>query len=200
MAKILVANHLTLDGVMQAPARPEEDTRDGFTHGGWAIPRGDQAIVEKIGERMAGPGGHSFLLGRRTYEDFYDVWPKRTGDPLGEALTATPKYVASRTLSEPLPWANSVLLAGDAADAVAKLTQELDGTLVIFGSGELVASLMAANLIDEYLLIIHPVVIGAGRRMFREGQHSELRLLDSATTKTGVVMATYEPLIDRRSR
>jgi dihydrofolate reductase len=191
MAKLLVVNHLTLDGVMQAPARPDEDTRGGFEHGGWAIPGGDEAMVAKIGERMGAE--RVFLFGRRTYEDLYEVWPKQTGDPMGEALTNTPKYVASRTQTEPLPWSNSILLDGDATDAVAKLKQQPIGTLTIFGSGELIKSLMQADLIDEYLLLIHPLVLGAGRRMFPDGVPASLRLIDSVTTSKGVVIATYEP-------
>ncbi len=191
MAKVLVANHVTLDGVMQAPARPEEDTRDGFVHGGWAIAGGDPAMVAKIGERMGEK--RAFLFGRRTYEDFYEVWPQRAGDPFSEALTTTPKYVASRTLTEPLAWSNSTLLAGDAAAAVAELKREPVGTLTIFGSGVLIASLMAAELIDEYLLIIHPLVLGSGRRLFAPGVQARLRLIESVATATGVVLATYEP-------
>ena len=191
MAKLLVVNHLTLDGVMQAPARPDEDTRGGFEHGGWAIPGGDEAMVAKIGERMGAE--RVFLFGRRTYEDLYEVWPKRTGDPMGEALTNTPKYVASRTQTEALPWSNSILLDGDATDAVAKLKQQPIGTLTIFGSGELIKSLMEAGLIDEYLLLIHPLVLVAGRQMFPDGVLASLRLIDSVTTSKGVVIATYEP-------
>jgi dihydrofolate reductase len=191
MARVLVVNHLTLDGVMQAPARPDEDTRGGFEHGGWASPRSDELMVRKVGERMG--ADRVFVFGRRTYEDFYAVWPKRTGDPMGEALTNTPKYVASRTLTEPLPWANSILLEGDAPDAVAKLTAQRVGTLTIFGSGDLIRALMEADLIDEYLLMIHPLVLGTGRRMFPKGVHASLRLTDSVTTSQGVVIATYRP-------
>jgi dihydrofolate reductase len=190
MAKVLVANHVTLDGVMQSPARRDEDARDGFTHGGWAEAGYDEVIAAKIGARMG--AGAVFLFGRRTYEDFYEVWPKRTESPFSHALTNTPKYVASRTLAEPLPWNNSILLEGDAADRVAKLKEQPLGTLTIFGSGELVASLMAADLIDEYLLAIHPIVLGIGRRLFAPSQQARLRLLDAATTNTGVVVATYE--------
>ena len=191
MAKLLVVNHLTLDGVMQAPARPDEDTRGGFEHGGWAIPGEDEAMVAQIGERMGAE--RVFLFGRRTYEDLYEVWPKRTGDPMGEALTNTPKYVASRTLTEPLPWSNSILLDADATDAVAKLKQQPIGPLTIFGSGELITSLMQADLIDEYLLMIHPLVLGTGRRMLPDGVHASLRFIESVTTSKGVVIATYEP-------
>ena len=190
MAKILVANHVTLDGVMQAPARPDEDTRDGFAHGGWAIPRDDPLMAAKIGERMA--DGPVFLFGRRTYEDFHAVWTQRAGDRFAEALTNTPKYVASRTLSEPLPWNNSTLLAGDAAEAVAELKQQTPGTLTIFGSGELIASLAAADLIDEYLLMVHPLVLGSGHRLFRGGTSASLHLIEAVTTATGVVIASYE--------
>lgn len=194
MSKVVAINHVTLDGVMQAPARPDEDTRDGFARGGWAMPGNDPLMAAKIGERMG--EDRAFLFGRRTYEDFYAVWPKRTDNPFSAALTNTRKYVASRTLSEPLPWSNSILLPGDAAQAVAGLKRQQPDTLVIFGSGELIASLMAAELIDEYLLMIHPLVVGSGRRMFAPGRQARLRLTDAVTTTTGVVIATYEAVAD----
>jgi dihydrofolate reductase len=190
MAKILVANHVTLDGVMQAPARPDEDARDGFAHGGWGMARNDELMAAKIGERMGG-GDRAFLFGRRTYEDFYEVWPKRTGNPFSESLTNTTKYVASRSIAEPLPWANSVLLSGDAAEQVAAVKGQRDGTLTMFGSGDLIGALMAADLIDEYLLMIHPIVLGSGRRLFGAGRSAELELIDAVTTNTGVVIAAY---------
>ena len=193
MSKVLVVNHVTLDGVMQAPARPDEDTRDGFAHGGWAMARNDELMAAKIGERMT--GDNAFLFGRRTYADFYAVWPNRRGNPFAEALTHTTKYVASRSMAEPLPWDNSILLSGDAAEQVAELKQRRDGTLTMFGSGELIGALMAADLIDEYLLMIHPLVLGSGRRLFAAGQATELELTDAVTTNTGVVIAAY-----RRSR
>lgn len=198
MAKVIVVNHVTLDGVMQAPARPDEDTRDGFERGGWAIAGNDHMIGQKMGERMVAGEGMArggLLLGRRTYEDFYGVWPNRPDNPYTEVLNSTTKYVASRTLSEPLPWANSILLEGDAADTVAQLKAQPIGTLTILGSGDLIASLMAAGLIDEYLLMIHPVVLGTGRRLFADGAHATLRLIESITTTTGVVIATYERAI-----
>jgi dihydrofolate reductase len=151
--------------------------------------RNDELMAAKIGERMT--GDRAFLFGRRTYEDFYEVWPKRTGNPFSEALTSTPKYVASRSLAEPLPWDNSILLSGDAAEHVATLKAQRDGTLTMFGSGELIGVLMAADLIDEYLLMIHPVVLGAGHRLFGAGQPAELELMDAVTTDTGVVIAAY---------
>ena len=144
MANVVAVNHVTLDGVMQAPGRPDEDTRDGFAHGGWAIPGNDEVIVTKIGERMADSG--ALLLGRRTYEDFYAFWPKQTDNPFTAALNKARKYVASRTLTEPLPWSNSILLGADAADAVAQLKDQPLGSLTIFGSGELISSLMSSPI------------------------------------------------------
>jgi dihydrofolate reductase len=191
MARVVVVNHLTLDGVMQAPARPDEDTRDGFAHGGWAIAGQDQLMAAKIGERMGDE--RSFLFGRRTYEDFFAVWPGRTDNPFTDTLNDTPKYVASRTLAEPLPWRNSILLSGDAAGAVAELKPQPLGNLTIFGSGELIGSLIEADLIDEYVLMIHPLVLGSGRRLFAAGRNARLRLVEAVATATGVVIATYEP-------
>jgi dihydrofolate reductase len=189
MSKVVVITNLTLDGVMQAPGRPDEDTRGGFAHGGWATP---YAAMAQIGESMASTG--ALLFGRRTYEDFYDVWPKRKDNPYTAVLENTPKYVASRTLKEPLPWKNSTLLKGDAAEAVAKLKKEPGGDLVILGSGELVQSLMRRNVVDVFLLLIHPLVLGAGRRLFPDGgSFSALKLMSSKTTSNGVVIATYQP-------
>jgi dihydrofolate reductase len=191
MGKIVVTNHVSLDGVMQAPAAPDEDTRDGFDRGGWALPDNDAVMGRKMAEGMARPG--SLLLGRRTYEDFFRVWPNRTDNPYTEVLDKTQKYVASRTLTEPLPWQNSTLLPGDAADAVRALKDRLPGDLAILGSGDLIGSLRRHHLIDTYVLMIHPVVLGSGRRLFPDGTTpEELRLVDSVTTTTGVIIARYE--------
>lgn len=191
MAKIVVTNNISLDGVMQAPARPDEDTRDGFDRGGWAVPYNDAVMGAKMGEGMARPG--SLLLGRRTYQDFFRVWPNRSDNPYTEVLDNTQKYVASRSLREPLPWQNSTLLRGDAADAVSELKGQLTGDLAILGSGDLIQSLRRRRLIDTYVLLIYPLVLGSGRRLFPDGATPEdLRLTDSVTTTTGVVIATYE--------
>ncbi len=189
MAQVLVINQLTLDGVMQSPARPDEDPRDGFSHGGWAVPGNEERIIAKTGERLG--SDRVFLLGRMTYEDFYEVWGKQVDHPFGAAFTETHKYVASHTLSEPLPWANSTVLGGDVVRRVAELKEALSGKLAIFGSGELIRSLMAADLVDEWLLMIHPLVLGAGRRLFAPGQAARLRLVEAETTATGVVIASY---------
>jgi dihydrofolate reductase len=191
MSKVIVVNNLTLDGVMQAPGRADEDPRGGFEHGGWALPYNDSVMGRVMGERMAAHTG-ALLLGRRTYEGFASFWPYQTDNPFTEVLNNTQKFVASRTLEEPLPWRNSTLLSGDAAEAVARLKREQPGQdLTVLGSGELLQSLMRRDLVDEYLLLIHPLVLGSGRRLFADdGAAAALRLVDSVTTTTGVLIAT----------
>jgi dihydrofolate reductase len=191
VSKVVVFTSLTLDGVMQAPGRPDEDRRGGFEHGGWAQPYNDPVMASVAAEGMANTG--PLLFGRRTYEDFFSFWPHQTDNPFTEVLDNTLKYVASTTLKEPLPWSNSALLEGDAADAVARLKQEPGKDMVVLGSGELARSLMRRNLVDEYVLLIHPLVLGSGRRLFQDGGPSAaLRLLDAKTTTTGVMIATYQ--------
>jgi dihydrofolate reductase len=190
VSKIVVFEHLTLDGVMQAPGRPDEDLRGGFEHGGWARPRSDASMGSAAGGNIG-----ALLLGRRTYEDFYAYWPNQPEpNPFTAVLNNAQKYVASRTLEEPLPWRNSTLLKGDAAEAVATLKEQPGKDLLVLGSGELVQSLMRRNLVDEYVLLIHPLVLGAGRRLFPDGgAFAPLRLVDAKTTATGVLIATYQP-------
>lgn len=188
MGKVIVFMNLTLDGVIQSPARPEEDTRGGFTQGGWAAP---YAAMASAGEAMANVGG--LLLGRWTYEDFYRAWHLQKGE-FSEFMDNIQKYVVSRTLKEPLPWGNSTLLNGDVAEKVAKLKEEQKKDLVIMGSGELIRSLMASNLVDEYSLLIHPLILGEGRRLFAEGvPHASLKLISTKTTDKGVIAVTYRP-------
>ena len=190
MGKIVAFINLTLDGVMQAPGRPDEDRRGDFKYGGWATPYADPAMGKAAGESMARTG--ALLLGRRTYEDFYSVWPNQTDNPFTEVLNNTRKYVASTTLKEPLVWKNSTLLKGDATESVAQLKEQPGKDIVILGSGELVRSLMRHNLIDEYMLLIHPLILGSGRRLFPDdGTRAALRLISVQTTTTGVVVATY---------
>jgi dihydrofolate reductase len=193
MRKVVVFNSLTLDGVMQAPGRPDEDLRGGFQHGGWATPYADPIMGSVAAEGMA--KGGALLFGRRTYEDFYAVWPTRPEpNPFTAVLNNTQKYLASTTLKEPLPWINSTLLKSDAVQAVATLKKEPGGDITILGSGVLIQSLMLHNLIDEFLLLIHPLVLGSGRRLFTEGgAFATLKLVDTKTTTTGVVIATYQP-------
>ena len=192
MRRIVVFMSLTLDGVIQAPGRQDEDRRGGFEHGGWGQPYADPEMGKAAAESGATTDG--ILLGRRTYEDFYAVWPHRTDNPYTEVLNNTQKYVASTTLREPLPWRNSTLLKGDATEAVARLKAQLDKDLVVLGSGVLLQSLMRRNLVDEYVLQIHPLILGSGRRLFVDGgTFASLRLVDTKTTSTGVVIATYQP-------
>jgi dihydrofolate reductase len=190
MGRVIVMNWLTLDGVMQSPARPDEDTRDGFSDGGWAVPYADEAMVAKMGERMG--VDRAFLFGRRSYEDLLATWNTR-GGPFRDALNDARKYVDSSDPGTALAWPNSTLLHGDVPAAVADLKQGSSTNLVIMGSGVLIRSLMAADLIDEYLLMIAPLVLGTGRRLFAEGLRAPLRLVESSSTGTGVLMAIYEP-------
>ena len=200
MSKLVVNTSLTLDGVMQAPGDPNEDRSGGFQRGGWAQPYFDQVMADAAGDGIAKGGG--IVLGRRTYEHFASVWPHMPADNQFTAvLNERQKYVASRTLKKPLDWMNSTLLTGDAADALATLKEQPGDDLVILGSGELVRSLMRRNLIDEYRLLIHPLVLGSGRRLFTDGgPPATLRLVDTKTTTTGVVIANYEPTEPRPAR
>lgn len=192
MGQVTVQNSVTLDGVMQAPGRPDEDRRGGFEHGGWAIPFNDNVMGQWIASGMS--SGPALLLGRRTYEDFASYWPKQKDNPFTEVLNKTTKYVASRTLGEPLPWRNSALLAGDAADAIAALKATTDDDFTVLGSGQLLQSLMQRDLVDEYRLLIHPLVLGSGTRMFSgDTSVGALELVDATTTSKGVVLATYRP-------
>jgi dihydrofolate reductase len=190
MRKVVVTTNVTLDGVMQAPARPDEDVRGGFARGGWALPYDDEVKATEMARGMARPG--VMLLGRRTYEDFYRVWPHRTDNPFTGYLNKVQKYVASRTLTEPLPWENSTLLRGDAADAIAGLKREPGPDFNVIGSGELAQSLARRGLVDEYVLLIHPLVLGSGRRLFGEQTPARLRLTRSVPTGAGVIIATYQ--------
>jgi dihydrofolate reductase len=190
--KVSLVCNLTLDGVMQAPAARDEDTRGGFARGGWAVPYNDKVMAAEMGKSMA--GGGALLLGRRTYEHFYKVWPNRKNNPYTEVLNSTQKYVASRKLKEPLPWMNSTLLEGDAVAAVRKLKRKKGKDLVILGSGDLAASLMPHGLIDNYLLLIYPVVVGSGHRLFSKGDFAKLKLVHSVPTTKGVLIATYRPV------
>jgi dihydrofolate reductase len=183
---------LSLDGVMQSPGRPDEDTRDGFAHGGWAIPYGDPVMARVLGEATQRPG--EIVLGRRTYEDFAGFWPKQPPNPFTEILNQSRKYVASTTLAEPLPWENSTLLQGDAGDAIARLKEDDGPDLAVLGSRTLMQGLLRRGLVDRLRLLIHPLVLGRGRRLFPDdGPFAALRLVDSTPTTTGVIIATYEP-------
>ena len=193
MRKLGVFEFVTLDGVMQAPSGPEEDRRGGFEHGGWVMPYLDEVAASVGLEGMAASGG--LLLGRVTYEGMAAYWPSAPAeDPFAEGINNLPKFVVSTTLQEPLAWNNSRLIKGDIAEEVAKLKQQPGKDLGILGSGELVHTLMQDNLIDEYRLLVFPIVLGSGKRLFRDGgPTTALRLVDTKTTSTGVVILTYQP-------
>ena len=192
MSKLVVAEFVSLDGVMQAPGGEDEDREGGFEHGGWQRPYMDDVGGERIGASMARTG--SFLFGRKTYEIMAAYWPTQSDDnPFAKILNGLPKYVASTTLTEPLRWEGSTLLQGDVAKAVAELKEGDGGNIVVLGSGSLVQTLYQNDLVDEYSLMIHPIVLGSGKRLFRDVPTKPLRLADSVTTSTGVLMATYVP-------
>jgi dihydrofolate reductase len=192
--RLTLHTFLTLDGVLQAPGGPDEDRDGGFPYGGWSFPYGDQ----DFGTAVSGWFDHAsaFLLGRKTYEIFASHWPRVTdpGDPIASKLNALPKYVASATLTS-ADWRNTTLIgSGDLAAEVAKLKEQPGNELQIHGSGGLAQTLIEHDLIDEYRLLIFPVHLGSGKKLFRDGaKAAALRLTHSSTTSTGVIIATYEP-------
>ena len=194
MRKVIADEWMTLDGVIQAPGQADEDTSGGFQHGGWHVDYFDDLAQRWVVESVVKAGG--FLLGRRTYEIFAAHWPNASEEEqvLAEPLNTKPKYVASRTLTEPLAWQNSTVLSGDVAEAVAALKQEDGEDLHVIGSSQLVQTLFERDLVDEFRVMIDPVVVGGGKRLFRDdGALRPLRLLDSQVTTTGVIIATYAP-------
>jgi dihydrofolate reductase len=195
MGKMIVQEWMTLDGVVQAPGAADEDPSGGFSHGGWSLPYFDEVAMKWAVENVAAAGG--YLLGRRTYEVFAAHWPtaSEAEQPLAEPLNTKPKYVASTTLSEPLEWRNSTVLEGDVAGAVAALKQQEDGgDLLVIGSPQLVQTLVGQDLVDEFRVMIDPLVVGGGKRLFGDdGVLRRLRLLDSQVTTTGAILATWTP-------
>jgi dihydrofolate reductase len=192
--KIIAIEHLSLDGVYQAPARTDEDRRDGFKHGGWSnateAHEATQGAVAKYMQK-----GWRLLAGQATYEDLYEGWHVRQPEhPMTKALTQVQKFVASRDADYKPAWDNSTLLKGDATEAVAKLKEEGGIPIIIFGSGVLVRSLMEKGLVDEFLLMIHPVVLGEGRKFFDDAPFTNLKLTDEVTADTGVIIATYQTI------
>jgi dihydrofolate reductase len=197
MRKVIVQEWMTLDGVVQAPGAPDEDTSGGFQYGGWHLPYFDDLSMKWVLDNVSRAGG--FLLGRRTYEGFASHWPNASEaeQPLAEPLNTRPKYVASRTLSEPLEWQNSTVLQGDVAEAVAALKRQNGDDLLVIGSTELVRTLVEHDLVDEFRVMVDPLVVGGGKHLFRDdGARRPLRLLDSQVTTTGAIVATYAPAED----
>jgi len=193
MGKLVVVEMLSLDGVMQGPGGADEDRSGGFEHGGWAMPYFDEVVGEEAGKAMVETG--AFLFGRKTYQIMAAYWPNHPDDDIfSNVLNSLPKYVASTTLDEPLAWSGSTLLKGEVAEAVAALKEEQLGNIVVLGSGQLARTLMEHDLVDEYGLTIHPLLLGPGKRLFDEaGAMRPMRLVDSKTSTTGVILATYRP-------
>jgi dihydrofolate reductase len=191
MRKLIVSTFLTLDGVMQAPGGPGEDEDGGFALGGWSVNYWDERMGQIMAEAMSVP--FDLLLGRKTYDIFAAYWPHAPEEAGARPLNDATKYVASRGRPA-LAWSRSVLIEGDVADGVAELKNQDGPELQVHGSGNLIQTLMANNLIDEYRLWVFPLVIGSGKRLFADGTiPSALRLLDSNVSTTGVVIGTYEP-------
>jgi dihydrofolate reductase len=190
MMMLSVIEFLSLDGVMQAPGAPEEDTEGGFRHGGWQRPYFDDVLGATAAEGMAATD--AYLFGRKTYEKMAAYWPTAPDDdPYARHLNSAPKYVASRTLRS-LEWQNSTLLEGDVAEEVRKLKEQPGKNVAVLGSGELVQTLMEHDLVDEYFLAVFPIVLGSGKRLFRDADRvRKLSLVDSKSTTTGGVLLTY---------
>jgi dihydrofolate reductase len=189
--KIISITHVTLDGVMQAPGGPEEDPSNGFIHGGWSMPYGDDASGQVIGEIIAGEFG--LLLGRRTYEILAAYWPNHGDNPIGKAFNQATKYVVTRSLDQ-LEWENSQKIDGGALGGIRRLKASAGPELHIWGSGELLQTLIAADLVDEYRIWVYPVMLGTGKRLFQNGVPPRaLTLVESRRTSDGILLNTYRP-------
>jgi dihydrofolate reductase len=197
MRRVIASEWMSLDGVVQSPAYADEDPSGGFRHGGWHVPYFDEASMSWVVENVVQAGG--YLLGRRTYDVFAVHWPKASEaeQTLAVPLNTRPKFVASRTLTEPLAWQNSRLLGGDVAAAVAALKREDGADLLAIGSTRLVQELMAHDLIDEFRIMLDPLVLSGGKRLFADdGVLRRLRLVSSQVTTTGSMLLTYTRLTD----
>ncbi|MEO6496685.1 MAG: dihydrofolate reductase family protein [Solirubrobacteraceae bacterium] len=194
--QIILSDFMTLDGVVQAPGGPDEDTDGGFAHGGWSHPYFD---VEMMGARFDATiaRADALLFGRRTWQTMAAAWPGRAGDPFADRMNAIPKYVASRTLGpDNLTWSNSMLLPADDAIGALRELRERDGReLLVMGSPSLAAQLIEHDLVDEYVLMIEPILLGGGKRVFPEdGRARPLELVSTVTADTGVLICTYRPV------
>jgi dihydrofolate reductase len=190
MRKIIAITQVSVDGVMQGPGGPEEDPTGGFTHGGWAMPFVDDAASQAVGETIA--GAFDMLLGRRTYEIFASYWPNQQ-NPIGKAFDKATKYVVTRSLDQ-LDWKNSERIGGDAVDGVRRLKASDGPELHVWGSSELLQTLIGADLVDEYRIWVFPVMLGEGKRLFEKGVPPRgLSLVATRRTPSGVLLNTYRP-------
>ena len=192
---IILSDFMSLDGVVQAPGGPDEDTEGGFAHGGWSMPYFDpETMGSAIDEVMQGT--EALLFGRRTWQTMAAAWPERAGDPFADRMNEIPKYVASRTLrKEDLDWNNSTLLdPGDALGAIRDVRASSSGNVQVWGSSNLASQLIGNDLVDEYRLMIEPILLGGGKRLFpADAAARPLTLVESVTTPTGVLICTYRP-------
>jgi dihydrofolate reductase len=192
--RIVLSEFLTLDGVMQAPGGKDEDTSGGFEHGGWQL---DNDYIDDVGGQsimQSFEGADGLLLGRRTYDIFAGYWPTSDEEPIAGVMNKMKKYVASTTLKSPLEWQNSELLEGDTVEAIRALKKQPGRDLLVIGSGDFAQTLIEGGLVDEYRLMIHPIVVGGGKRLFRDGNPlAKLTLVDSKMSTTGVAILTYRP-------
>jgi dihydrofolate reductase len=191
MRTIIAITQVTVDGVMQAPGGPDEDATSGFTHGGWAMPFMDDDSGRAIDEIIAGE--FDLLLGRRTYEIFAGYWPHQDDNPIGKAFNQATKYVVTRTLDQ-LDWRKSQRIDGDVVDELRRLKASDGPPLHVWGSSVLLQTLIAADLVDEHRLWVFPLVLGEGKRLFEKGVPPRgLTLVETRSTSTGVLLATYRP-------
>jgi dihydrofolate reductase len=191
MRKLVVSTFVSLDGVVQGPGGPDEDREGGFERGGWVVPLLDEQFMQIVTDYTRRAG--ALLLGRKTYDIFAASWPLTPpDDPVGSVLNTIPKYVASRTL-ETAEWNNTTIISGGVAEAVANLKQEEGGEIQVHGSGDLIQTLLKHDLVDEFLLLIFPVLVGSGKRLFAEGTiPRNLKLVSSTTLDNGVTFSTYQ--------
>ncbi|MEV8364029.1 dihydrofolate reductase family protein [Streptomyces niveus] len=190
MRKLMITTFVSLDGVMQGPGGSDEDRDGGFEHGGWSVPHFGPDLIQRMTDLVQ--RADALLVGRKTYDIFAATWPlAEADDPIGSKMNSVRKYVASRTL-DAVSWQNSTLLTGDAAEAVARLKQEGDGEIQVHGSGDLIQTLIAHDLVDEFHVLVFPVLVGSGKRLFGRGTvPAGLKLVDTARSESGVVISTY---------
>ncbi|MFB8438144.1 dihydrofolate reductase family protein [Streptomyces niveus] len=190
MRKLMVTTFVSLDGVMQGPGGSDEDRDGGFEHGGWSVPHFGPDLIQRMTNLVQ--RADALLVGRKTYDIFAATWPlAEADDPIGSKMNSVRKYVASRTL-DTVSWQNSTLLTGDVAEAVARLKQEGDGEIQVHGSGDLIQTLIAHDLVDEFHVLVFPVLVGSGKRLFGRGTvPAGLKLVDTARSGSGVVISTY---------
>lgn len=189
MRQLVIAEFITLDGVIQAPGGADEDTEGGFTHGGWTVPYWHDDIGARFFEAMS--GADAFLLGRKTWQIHGEAFEPMTGNPFADALNAIPKYVVSTTLRSASAWRNSTLISDDVVESIRRLKQQPGKNILLDGSSVLAKVLAENDLVDEYSLHVYPIVLGGGKKLFPEGKRLNLTLVEASPLPTGVVYMRY---------